>query len=78
LERLHRSLTNAFALALGIGSHGLDVADGAPGPVTKPDPSRYSTGMSNEAVAISGQHVHTAISVVGVLVAEAIAESPPP
>jgi hypothetical protein len=71
-------LTNAFTLAPRIDSDGLDVTDGAPRPVTEPDPSRYSTGMSNEAVAFSGQHVHTAVSVVGISVAEAITESPPP
>jgi hypothetical protein len=78
LERLHRSLTNAFTLTLGIGSHGLDIAHGAPWFVTEPDTPRYRTGVSNEAVAVSGQHVHTAVSVVSVLVTEAIPESPPP
>jgi len=78
VERLHRPSTYASALVLGIRSHCFDVTDSAPWLVAELDPSRYGAGMADQTVGAKNEHVPTTVGVVGVFVAEAVAESPMP
>ncbi len=78
LKLVHRSSTHAFALALRIGSHGFDVTRGAPLLFTELDSSRYSARVADETIPVARQHVHTAVGVFGVIVAEPVAEGTVP
>ena len=78
VQPLHGQPADALTLALRISRHGFDVSDSAPWLVAKADQPRNSAGMADEMVAVTYQHVHTTVGVVGGIVVEAVAERPVP
>lgn len=78
VQPLHGQPADAPTLAPRISRHGFDVSDSAPRLVAKSDQPRNSAGMADEMATVTHQHVHTAVSVVGGIVVEAVAERPVP
>ena len=78
LQSLHGQPTDTLTLTFRVSSHCFDVADSAPRLVAESDQPRNSAGMSDEMVAVTYQHMHTAERVVSVIVVETVAESSAP